>query len=71
LIDSLAQRFDLHLGYVFTVYMHDTPQVWCATRLYDEGRSDLWRPYGRSEDAGRAQRNPARQLEPAPVKQVP
>jgi hypothetical protein len=44
LIDALAERFDLHLETDSTVYMHDTPQVWCATRLYDEARSDLWRP---------------------------
>ena len=44
LITALAARFDLRLEYDSTVYMHDTPQVWCATRLYDEARSDLWRP---------------------------
>ena len=44
LIDALAERFDLHLETDSTVYMHDTPQVWCATRLYDAERSDLWRP---------------------------
>jgi hypothetical protein len=44
LIEALVERFRLHLTYDSTVYMHDTPQVWCATRLYDEARSDLWRP---------------------------
>lgn len=58
LIDELSERFDLHLEYDSTVYMHDTPQVWCATRLYDEARSDLWRPspsqVGREGPPGKA-----------------
>jgi hypothetical protein len=44
LIDALVREFDLHIELDSTVYMHDTPQVWCATRLYPSDRSDLWRP---------------------------
>lgn len=58
LIDALAERFDLHLELDSTVYMHDTPQVWCATRLYDAERSDLWRPRG-SGAATRGRAEPA------------
>jgi hypothetical protein len=54
LVDALVKEFDLHLEYDSTVYMHDTPQVWCATRLYDEARNDLWRPTEKREKMGAA-----------------
>lgn len=44
LIDALAREFELALEYDSTVYMHDTPQVWGATRLFRVDGSDGWRP---------------------------
>jgi len=44
LVDALASEFDLALEYDSTVYMHDTPQVWGATRLFRVDERDRWRP---------------------------
>jgi len=51
LIDELARRFELHCEYDSTVEMHDTPQVWGATRLVRVDGADVWRPAGRVQPA--------------------
>lgn len=44
LVEAVAREFELRLEYDSTVYMHDTPQVWGATRLFRADGSDSWRP---------------------------
>jgi hypothetical protein len=59
LLEAVAREFELRLEYDSTVYMHDTPQVWGATRLFRADGSDRWRPVRLAQHAADVPRHAA------------